>query len=413
MVACNYKLRYHESMIDRIQQRSISESLDIFPVVLLTGARQVGKSTLAMSLEYSYVTLDNISRYDSAKFDPRRFVQELPRPVVIDEIQKVPELLPAIKEEVDRDRINGSFLLTGSANLLAFQQIADSLAGRMAILQLWPLTCGEICGNAATNPLDLLFTGEWSKKNPSKGDVLLSRILEGGYPEMQKISTERGRYLWFSSYVSTYIERDVRDIGELRHMDRFIHLINILASRSATLLNKAELSRTAGIEQKTLANYLGLLERVYQVGRLRPYCVNLGKRFTRAPKIYFSDTGVLCHMLGINSVSELQQSPYYGAVIETYVYAELLKALSYADRPMGLYHYRTTDRREIDFIVQRGDELVALEVKAAHTVTRRDFSHIDDLRGRIPGLKYGIVLYQGEDVIPFGENYAVPISLFC
>jgi len=198
-------------------------------------------------------------------------------------------------------------------------------------------------------------------------------------------------------------------------MDRFIHLVNILASRSATLLNKAELSRTAGIEQKTLANYLGLLERVYQVGQLRPFSVNLGKRFTtRAPKIYFSDSGVLCHMLGINSVADLKQSPYYGAVTETYVYSELLKALSYADhRPMGLYHYRTTDRREIDFIVQRSDELVAVEVKAAHTVTRRDFLHIDDFRRRIPGLKYGIVLYQGNEVIPFGDNFAVPIAIFC
>ncbi len=400
-------------MISRIQQRSILEALDIFPVVLLTGARQVGKSTLAMGLEYPYVTLDNISRYDSAKFDPRRFVQELPRPVVIDEIQKVPELLPAIKEEVDRNRINGSFLLTGSANLLAFQQIADSLAGRMAILQLWPLTCGEICQNAAHDPLEILFSADWAAKFPLKKDDLLSRIVEGGYPEIQKISTEHGRYLWFSSYVSTYIERDVRDIGQLRQMDRFIHLVNILASRSATLLNKAELSRTAGIEQKTLANYLGLLERVYQVGQLLPYSANLGKRFTRASKIYFTDSGVLCHMLDINSAAELKQSSYYRAVIETYVYSELLKGLSYADRPMGLYHYRTTDRREIDFIVQRGDELVAVEVKAAHTVTRRDFVHIEDLHRRIPGLKYGIVLYQGSEVIPFGGNFAVPITIFC
>lgn len=400
-------------MISRTQQRFLIESLEIFPVVLLTGARQVGKSTLAMNLDFPYVTLDDISRYDSAKFDPRRFIKELPRPVIIDEIQKVPELLPAIKEEVDRKRVNGSFLLTGSANLLAFRQVADTLAGRMAILELWPLTCTEINGNSTPCPLDFLFTTKLPSQSPVKGEELLASIIRGGYPEIQKISTERGRYLWFSSYVSTYIERDVRDIGELRQMDRFIHLVNILAPRSATLLNKAELSRTAGVEQKTLANYLSLLERVYQVGQLRPYSVNIGKRFTKAPKIYFSDSGVLCHLLGISSVAEMQRSPYYGSIIETFVYSELRKGLSYADRPMELFHYRTADCREIDFIIQRGDDLVALEVKAAHTISRRDFAHIDDLRNRLKGLKHGIVLYQGDDLIPFGENYAVPLGCFC
>ncbi len=340
-------------------------------------------------------------------------MQELPRPVVIDEIQKVPELLPAIKEEVDRNRINGTFLLTGSANLLGYQQIADTLAGRMGILELWPLACCEISGNADFDPVDLLFTALHREEIRVMGDELLERILQGGYPEMQKIHSARGRHLWFSSYVSTYIERDVRDIGELRQVDRFIHLVNILAPRSATLLNKAELSRTAGIEQKTLANYLSLLELVYQVGQLRPYSANIGKRFTRTPKIYFSDSGVLCHLLGINSVDELRQNPYYGAVIETYVYSELLKGIRYAARPMSLWHYRTADRREIDFIIQRGDELVALEVKAAHTVTRKDFAHIEDLRRRITGLKHGVVLYQGEEVVPFGDNYAVPIGSFC
>jgi predicted AAA+ superfamily ATPase len=404
---------YHMTMINRVLQQSLIEALDIFPVVLLTGARQVGKSTMAMNFDRAYVTLDNISRYDSAKHDPRRFVQELARPVVIDEIQKAPELLAAIKEDVDRDRVNGAFLLTGSANLLGYQKIADTLAGRMGILELWPLACCEITGNADYNPVDLLFTEKPIVKESIKGEELLEGVLQGGYPEMQKIHSARGRNLWFSSYVSTYIERDVRDIGELRQIDRFIHLVNILAPRSATLLNKAELSRTAGIEQKTLANYLGLLERVYQIGQLRPYSANIGKRFTRAPKVYFSDSGVLCHLLGINSVAELKQSRYYGAVIETYVYSELLKGIRYADRPMSLWHYRTTDRREIDFIIQRGDELVALEVKAAHTVTRKDFTHIEDLRRSMPGLKHGIVLYQGEEVIPFGDNYAIPLGTFC
>ncbi len=401
-------------MIKRSILPTLHTALETFPVVLLTGARQVGKSTIAMTLEREYVTLDDITRFDGAKYDPRRFVQELPRPVVIDEIQKVPELLVAIKEEVDKNRVNGAFLLTGSANLLDNQQIADSLAGRMGILELWPLSCGEITGAAGFNPVDALFSGDPIEgHDTSGGEGLHERILRGGYPELQKISSEQGRSLWFSSYVSTYIERDVRDIGELRHLDRFIHLVNILAPRSATLLNKAELARTAGVEQKTLANYLGLLERVYQIGLLRPYSTNIGKRFTRMPKVYFTDSGALCHLLGINTAAELKRSPHYGAAVETYVYSELLKGCRYAGQPTRLWHYRTGDRREIDFLIQRGDRLVAVEVKAAKTITRKDFTHIENLQASLPELERGIVLYQGEHSVPFGKNRALPLNALC
>ena len=399
-------------MINRSILQELQEALVVFPVVLLCGARQVGKSTLVLSLREHYITLDDITQLDGAREDPKRFIQELPRPIVIDEIQKAPELLPAIKEEVDRKRKNGDFLLTGSANLLGYKRVSESLAGRMGVMELLPLSCREIANRADNNLVDDLFSDQWLKKRTLKSGIfLLDSILQGGYPELQKIHTQRGRNLWFSSYVSTYIERDVRDIGELRHIDRFIHLMNILAPRSATLLNKAELSRTAGIEQKTLTNYLSLLEMVFQIKRVKPFSANLGKRFIKSPKLFFTDSGVLCHLLGLESKEALTNSSYYGAIIETFVFTELLKAVQYSESPTRLWHYRTSDQHEIDFLIEREGKVIPVEIKAAKTVRKKDFFHIEELQSRNSTVKNGVIFYQGEQLVPFGRNYAIPFSM--
>lgn len=399
-------------MINRTILKDLQEALAVFPVVLLCGARQVGKSTLVLSLCEHYITLDDITQLDGARADPKRFIQDLPRPIVIDEIQKAPELLPAIKEEVDRKRKNGDFLLTGSANLLGYKKVTESLAGRMGVMELLPLSCREMANRADANLADDLFSAEWpNNKTPQSGNLLLDSLLQGGYPELQRIHTQRGRNLWFSSYVSTYIERDVRDIGELRHIDRFIHLLNILAPRSATLLNKAELSRTAGIEQKTLTNYLSLLEMVFQIKRIHPYSANLGKRFVKSPKLFFTDSGVLCHLLGLNSKEILRNSSYYGAILETFVFTELLKAVQYSESPTRLWHYRTSDQHEIDLLIERDGKVIPVEIKAAKTVRKKDFKHIEDLQSRNSTVKNGVIFYQGEQLVPFGKNYAMPILM--
>ena len=399
-------------MINRTILKDLQEALAVFPVVLLCGARQVGKSTLVLSLCEHYITLDDITQLDGARADPKRFIQDLPRPIVIDEIQKAPELLPAIKEEVDRKRKNGDFLLTGSANLLGYKKVTESLAGRMGVMELLPLSCREMANRADANLADDLFSAEWpNNKTPQSSNLLLDSLLQGGYPELQKIHTQRGRNLWFSSYVSTYIERDVRDIGELRHIDRFIHLLNILAPRSATLLNKAELSRTAGIEQKTLTNYLSLLEMVFQIKRIQPYSTNLGKRFVKSPKLFFTDSGVLCHLLGLNSKEILRNSSYYGAILETFVFTELLKAVQYSESPTRLWHYRTSDQHEIDLLIERDGKVIPVEIKAAKTVRKKDFKHIEDLQSRNSTVKNGVIFYQGEQLVPFGKNYAMPIPM--
>ena len=399
-------------MINRTILKDLQEALTVFPVVLLCGARQVGKSTLVLSLCEHYITLDDITQLDGARADPKRFIQDLPRPIVIDEIQKAPELLLAIKEEVDRKRKNGDFLLTGSANLLGYKKVTESLAGRMGVMELLPLSCREMANRADANLADDLFSAEWpNNKTPQSSNLLLDSLLQGGYPELQRIHTQRGRNLWFSSYVSTYIERDVRDIGELRHIDRFIHLLNILAPRSATLLNKAELSRTAGIEQKTLTNYLSLLEMVFQIKRIQPYSANQGKRFVKSPKLFFTDSGVLCHLLGLNSKEILRNSSYYGAILETFVFTELLKAVQYSESPTRLWHYRTSDQHEIDLLIERDGKVIPVEIKAAKTVRKKDFKHIEDLQSRNSTVKNGVIFYQGEQLVPFGKNYAMPILM--
>lgn len=399
-------------MINRTILKDLQEALAVFPVVLLCGARQVGKSTLVLSLCEHYITLDDITQLDGARADPKLFIQDLPRPIVIDEIQKAPELLPAIKEEVDRKRKNGDFLLTGSANLLVYKKVTESLAGRMGVMELLPLSCREMANRADVNLADDLFSAEWpNNKTPQSGNLLLDSLLQGGYPELQRIHTQRGRNLWFSSYVSTYIERDVRDIGELRHIDRFIHLLNILAPRSATLLNKAELSRTAGIEQKTLTNYLSLLEIVFQIKRIQPYSANLSKRFVKSPKLFFTDSGVLCHLLGLNSKETLRNSSYYGAILETFVFTELLKAVQYSESPTRLWHYRTSDQHEIDLLIERDGKVIPVEIKAAKTIRKKDFKHIEDLQSRNYTVKNGVIFYQGEQLVPFGKNYAMPIPM--
>ena len=399
-------------MINRTILKDLQEALAVFPVVLLCGARQVGKSTLVLSLCEHYITLDDITQLDGARADPKRFIQDLPRPIVIDEIQKAPELLPAIKEEVDRKRKNGDFLLTGSANLLGYKKVTESLAGRMGVMELLPLSCREMANRADANLADDLFSAEWpNNKTPQSSNLLLDSLLQGGYPELQRIHTQRGRNLWFSSYVSTYIERDVRDIGELRHIDRFIHLLNILAPRSATLLNKAELSRTAGIEQKTLTNYLSLLEMVFQIKRIQPYSTNLGKRFVKSPKLFFTDSGVLCHLLGLNSKETLRNSSHYGAILETFVFTELLKAVQYSESPTRLWHYRTSDQHEIDLLIERDGKVIPVEIKAAKTVRKKDFKHIEDLQSRNSTVKNGVIFYQGEQLVHFGKNYAMPIPM--
>ncbi len=400
---------------ERILRSQLEEAMRHFPVVLLTGARQVGKSTLAQQLLDNYITLDDINIYSALQADAQTFIQTLKTPVVIDEIQKLPELLMAIKLVVDKNRKNGSFLLTGSANIMACKQVTDTLAGRIALLELMPLSFQEIAGSNI-NLLDSLFNTDFESFTGKvySAEEIINKVISGGYPEIHKINHARGRYQWFSSYIQTYIQRDVRDLSDLRHIDKFITMYRLLASRSGNLLNKTDVARDAGINLKTFDNYLELLKLVYQVDLLPAYSANIDKRLIKAGKIYFTDSGLLAHLLNINSEKDFFASPYQGGLFETFIYSELLKAAKYDQKQTRLYYLRTVDNQEIDFIIERGSEIVALEVKLAGTVHKADFRHLKMVQSKAKNLRAGYLVYLGERVLPFGKDlYAIPAGWLC
>jgi len=405
-------------MYKRTVQSILYEALEISPVVLLTGARQVGKSTLCLSLEQEYRVFDNLSQRESALNDPKGYIASLPKPITLDEIQKVPEVLEGIKLDVDAKRVNGTFLLTGSANILDMKRAKDTLAGRLIEIPMLPLSQKEIHNKADENIIDILFEkgveGLVNKEMPYM--EILEAIIKGGYPEILKIKSIRGRALWFNSYISTYVERDIRDVGELRDISAFIRFYNIIAPRSCSLINKSNLASDANLSEATISNYLSMLEMIYQISLLSPYSSNVSKRFIKSSKLYMSDSGLFCHLLGVRSAEELIDSTHKGDIVETFVYSELLKHISYSITQAEIYHYRTNDKKEIDFIIQKANKIFAIEIKSSQTIKRDAFKHIIDFQMKSSKDIVGIVFYAGESLLSFGDEkhlrYALPLSLF-
>jgi hypothetical protein len=399
-------------MLERSIQSLVTTALSISPIVLLKGARQVGKSTLSTHLGLHYVVLDDVSVRISVKEDPIRFIQMLPKPVCIDEIQKAPELLEALKLYVDTHRNNGDFLLTGSANILDMKQAKDTLAGRIIELELYPLSLKEKSKEPQSNCIDLLFNHAFESKRISYNDIV-EQIIRGGYPEALRLNTPMERRLWFSSYISTYVERDARDLAELRDIDSYFRFLNIIAPRSTQMLVKSDLAKEVGVRVETIENYLSILEQTFQVKVLRPYFENIGKQFVKSPKLYLNDTGVMSYFLKITNSDSFEESMYKGALVETLVGNELMKHMGFTETSTDIYHYRTNDKKEIDFILKRDTKIIAIEVKASMSVSKEDFKHIRDFQKITNNEVMGIVFYMGEHVLSFGDNnLAVPISFY-
>lgn len=405
-------------MYRRSVENILKEALLFSPSVLLSGARQVGKSTLCLSLHREYRVFDNLVQREAAEHDPEGYIASLPKPITLDEIQKAPEVLEGIKLDIDAHRVNGDFLLTGSANVLDMKKAKDTLAGRIIEIPMWPLSQKELHGEADENIVDILFgKGIEALKNKKRsyGEVLTAMV-KGGYPEILKIDSPRGRSLWFNAYISTYVERDIRDVGELRDISAFIRFYNIIAPRSCGLLNKSDLASDANLSEPTINNYLSMLEMIYQISLLQPFSSNISKRFIKSPKMYMTDSGLFCHLLGISSADELTNSSHKGDVVETFVYSELLKHIGYSQAQAKIYHYRTNDKKEIDFILQKGDKIFAIEVKSSRSIKKDAFKHIVDFQNRSAKEIVGIVFYGGNDILSFGDarhpRFALPLSVF-
>lgn len=399
----------------------VTEALADTPVVLLNGARQTGKSTLVSQIiaehhQANYVTLDNLAALNAAQMDPPGFLADLGTPAAIDEVQLAPGLFRAIKEQVDRDRQPGRYLLTGSADVMLLPAVSESLAGRIERITLWPLSEGELRGRGG-NFVDRLFAGELPRvtSDLTRAD-LLALTLRGGYPEAVDRPAGRRRANWLESYVDTMLRRDVRQMANIEGLTQMPRLLALLASRATGLLNESAVARDLGMERKTLGRYIDLLELAYLVKLLPAWSRNLGKRLTKAPKLLLSDTGVMGHLLGIEGAGPALDRAT-GALLENFVGLELHKALAWSATRAGLYHYRTVDGAEVDLVLERSDGAVAaVEVKASASLTARDFRPLQTLQATLgDDLVAGVILYGGRETVGFGAGLrALPFeALWC
>jgi len=411
-------------IIPRFIRPTLLEILEVSPVVFLNGARQAGKSTLVLNnlseigkngVEAVYITFDNVTQMAAAASAPEAFLSAYENTLVLDEVQMVPEIFRALKAKIDTLRLenkpasNGRYLLTGSANILALPQLAEALVGRMNVLTLYPFCTAETTGGKGTG-LDRIFSMNFSGMD-SRNISLTEAIKASTYPEIfdkedKEINT------WFDGYISTILQRDVKMLADLEKISLLPSLLRVLASRAGNLINDADLSRDVGLNAVTGKFYRNILKMMFLTIDVPPWYRNIGKRLVKSSKGYLVDTLFLCYVLGLKLEDLVKNRPdLFGHVLENYVVMELTKLLSFNDSKAKLYHFRTSDGKEVDFVLEKPDgNLWAIEVKNSDSVSAKDFNGVKlfaELTGR--NFQGGIVLYSGKDVVPFGENlWAVP-----
>lgn len=405
------------SIVDRKVRPLVVTALADTRVVLVTGPRQAGKTTLARQFagpDRPYVTLDDAGALGAARADPVGFVRGIGR-AVIDEVQRVPELMPAIRESVDRDDTPGRFLLTGFANLATVPMIADSLAGRMAAIPLLPLAQSEI-RSAPGQLLDRLFAGEEpaAAADAILGDDLVALVLRGGYPEALRRATPARRTAWLKDHVARVLDRDVRDIANIDQLDRLPRLLQVLAEHAGQLVNHSSFGAALGLSSVTAQKYVAILERLFLVRTVLPWSSNRLSRLVKTPKLHFLDSGLLAALREDEEDALRQDRSRFGAVLESFVVSELLKLASWSQRRVSFAHYRTKDQDEVDIVIEdRRGRIVGIEVKASATVRPKDFRGLRQLQEAV-GDRFvrGLVLHDHDRVTPFGEKLqAAPLSI--
>lgn len=403
-------------MYKRFIETQLAEALKYSPVTLILGGRQCGKTTLVQSLKTknSYYSLDDLQLLASAKEDPAQFFHYHPPPLTLDEVQRAPELFLPMKLMIDNQRTNGMFLLTGSANPLTLPNLGDSLAGRMIIHQLWPLSQGELLGKKETF-LDALFADDLPNTAVSSlsQDELYKKILVGGFPSMQQLPNDTARSLWCNSYLQTILDKDVRDLSQIEKLSQLPNLLELLATRPGALVNYTSLSSSCQIPRTTLIRYFQYMETLFTLHLLRPWFSNHGKRLVKSPKVYFNDTGILCHLLHLSESDRYPSRNLMGNLIENFVIVELQKQLSWNIPKYKLYFYRDHNGNEIDIIIEGPKkELVAIEIKTNESIKQDSFKVIKQFaKDHATRFKRGVVLYRGNTIHPFGPNlYALPIQ---
>jgi uncharacterized protein len=395
----------------------IADALDYSPAVFVMGARQVGKSTLAEQIVAergiaNTLSLDSKPIRDAALSDPAGFVAELEGPVFIDEIQRAPELLLAIKQDIDRRRQPGRFLLTGSANILTAPKVLDALTGRTALVTLWPLAQSEI-ERSRGNVVDLLLKGRppQVRDAPVGRAAFVDRVTRGGFPRALHAQPAQRRRI-FADYLTSTLTRDLREIADVRKLDEMPRLLRLLASRSGNLFVARNIASELGLTYETVQTYTRLLETVFLARTMPAWRPGIGSREIQTPKIYIVDTGLLASALGADEQRVAEDDQITGKMLENFAAMEIAKHVDWAETPVTQYHYRD-HREEIDIVLEASSgALAAVEVKARATVTAKDSRAIAKLRdARSDSFRAGIVLYTGEQTIPLGKRiWAVPIS---
>ncbi len=403
-------------------RRRLKEALADTPVVLLNGPRQIGKTTLVRDLaseQRPYLTLDDATVAAAARSDPQGFIRRLDA-AVIDEVQRVPELLLAIKLAIDNDRRPGRFVLTGSADVMALPRVADSLAGRVEVLSLLPLAAAELAGTPG-RWLDQLFESLASDRPPPfpaahqiRGDLgaaLELRALTGGYPEALRRSSEARRQAWARSYLGAILQRDVRDIAEVEKLQALPQLLAALAQVCGQLCNYTQLGARIGLDGKTVSRYLTILEQLFLVRRVPAWSGNGLARIVKTPKVQFLDSGLLSHLLGLKAAQVASDRTAFGPVLECFVYGELLRLASWADDSYDLMMYRDKDQLEVDVVIANSlGRLVGIEVKAKASIQGRDAAGLNRLAQQA-GERFlgGVILYDGANAVPMASAADRPI----
>lgn len=402
-------------MLQRWQEKSIKEALNSRRVVILSGARQCGKTTTSKTIvdkDCIFRTLDDTTLLQAAQSDPQNFIKHSKKTMVIDEVQRVPELITAIKKVVDEDTRYGQYLLTGSVNLQTLPTVKESLAGRVKKIRLRPLTQGEIAKKEPSF-LNRLSHRDFVDNTDYDKESLLKLIFKGGYPEPLFMESSKERTSWYKDYLNTIIEYDLKDIANIKRQDSLKDLMAIIASFSSKFIDKSKITSSMGVANQTLDSYLGVLENTYLVDKLMPYLKTDYERVNKQSKYFVSDTGLMCSVLNWKIDDLILDADKTGKLFETYIYNQIIAQVDLENLDYSLYHYRDREKREIDFIIQDSNNIYGIEVKSGTLISRDHFKHLKWFKNNLVKDKHfvGIVLYSGENVVPFREDlYAVPIN---
>jgi len=407
--------------IPRHVQHAVDVALEDTRVVLIVGPRQAGKTTLARrytSAARPYITLDDPATLAAARADPTGFVRGL-KQAVIDEVQRAPALLLAIKESVDQDPRPGRFLLTGSTNLMAMPMVADSLAGRLQVITLLPFSQAELAGTSG-HLLDRLFDGHGLPDvgSPVLGEALVDAVLKGGYPEARRRATPGRRQAWLLDYAALILDRDVRDIANIDQLDRMPRLLNLLAAHAGQLVNHSSYGAALGLTSPTAHKYVGILERLFLLRQLPPWSHNAVSRLTKTPKLHFVDTGLLAALRGVTAAQlhkdTTPERASWGPLLENFVVSEVLKLITCSDKRLRVSHFRSHNQEEVDLVIEDPQgRVIGIEVKASATVRSTDLRGLRQLQAAV-GDRFvqGLVLHDHDRITPFDARlHAGPVSL--